>query len=116
MHHCTVNFVDDSTNIISTTNGHEMNDYINKFYSLLEAIYNTNKLIIKKDKTELMIICKNWFRKITKHIQMNASGYKVNQLSKVKILGYIMQSNLHNDKHIAKTISNINYHIYNIKN
>ena len=115
MHYYSVNFVDDSTNIISTTNGPEMQDYINKFYSLLEAVYNTNKLIINNDKTKLMIICKNCFQMITKHIQINASGYKVNQVSKVKILGYIMQSNLHKDKQIAKTISNINNHLYNIK-
>ena len=44
MNHKTVNFVDDSTNIISTHNAHEIKDYINKFYSLLEAVYNTNKL------------------------------------------------------------------------
>ena len=54
--HCTVNFVDDSTNIISTPNGPEMQDYIDKFYSLLEVVYNINKLIINKDKTELMIV------------------------------------------------------------
>ena len=82
--------MDDSTNIISTPNFPEMQKYINKFYSLLEAVYNTNKLIINKDKTEHMIICKNRFKKITKHIQMNASGYKVNQVSKVKIIRYII--------------------------
>ena len=76
--------MDNSTNIISTTNGPEIQDYINKFYPLLEAVYNTNKLIINKDKTELMIICKNQFRKLTKNIQMYASGYKVNQVQKVK--------------------------------
>ena len=62
-----------------------------------------------------MVICKNHFRKETKYIQMTASGHKVKQVSKVKILGYIMQSNLHNDRQIAKTISNINNRIYNIK-
>ena len=102
--HNTVNFVDDSTNIISTTNGPEIQDYIDKFYSLLEVVYNANKLIINKEKTELMIICKNQYRKLTKNIQMYASGYKVNQVQKVKILGHIIQSNLHNDKQINKTL------------
>ena len=46
---------------------------------------------------------------------MTASGYKVKQVSKVKILGYIMQSNLYNDKQIAKTIWNINNRLHNIK-
>ena len=62
-----------------------------------------------------MIVCKNCFRKTTKNIQMYASGYKVNQVPKVKILGHIIQSNLRNDKQINKTISNINNHLYNIK-
>merc|ERR1711867_138026 len=62
-----------------------------------------------------MAISKNHFRKDTKLIQITASGYKVKQVSKVKILGYIMQTNLHNDKQIAKTISNINNHLHNIK-
>ena len=92
-----------------------MQEYINKFYNLLEAVYNINKLKINNDKTELMVIYKNHFRKDTKHIQMTASGHKVKQVSKVKILGYIMQSNLHNDKHIAKIISNINNRLHNIK-
>ena len=113
--HNTVNFVDDSTNIISSNNNTEIQNYINKFYPLLEAVYNINKLIINKDETELMIVCKNRFRKTTKNIQMYASGYKVNQVPKVKILGHIIQSNLHNDKQINKTISNINNRLYKIK-
>ena len=56
--HNTVNFVDDSTNIISTNNSTEIQNYINKFYSLLEAVYNINKSIINQDKTELMIYVK----------------------------------------------------------
>ena len=62
-----------------------------------------------------MIVCKNRVRKIIKNIQMYASGYKVNQVSKVKILGHIIQSNLRNDKQINKTISNINNRLFNIK-
>ena len=112
--HNTLNFVDDSTNIISTNNSTEIQNYINIFYSLLEAVYNINKLIINKDKTELMIVCKNRFRKTTKNIQMYASGFKVNQVPKVKILGHIVQSNLCNNKQINKTISNINNRLYNI--
>merc|ERR1712115_632175 len=81
--HNTINFVDDSTNIISPFNSTEIQNYINNFYSLHEAVYNINKLIINKDKTELMIVCKNRFRKITKNIQMYTSGYKVNQVFKV---------------------------------
>ena len=46
---------------------------------------------------------------------MYAAGYEVKQVSKVKILGHIIQSNLHNDKQIGKIISNINNDLFNIK-
>merc|ERR1712240_508128 len=81
----------------------------------LESVYNANKLIINKDKTELMIICKNRLCCLTKHIQMYASGYKVKQVQHSKILGHIIQSNLRNDRQINKTIANINNCLFNIK-
>ena len=112
INHCTVNFVDDSTNIISTNNVEDIQQYINKFYELLEAVYNINKLKINNEKMELMIICKNKFRKATKHIQITASGYKVKQVTMIKILGYTMQNNLNHDKHIAQITSNINNRLY----
>ena len=46
---------------------------------------------------------------------MCANKYKVKQVDKVKILGFQIQSNLHNDAQISKTISNINNRIYNIR-
>ena len=113
--HNTINFVDDSTNIISTKNTAEIQEYLNKFYLLLEAVYNANKFNINKDKTVLMIICKEKFRYQTKNIQMYASGYKVKQVQHVIILGHIIQSNLRNDRQINKTIANINNHLFNIK-
>ena len=115
INHCTVNFVDDSTNIISTNNIEDIQQYINKFYDLLEAVYNVNKIKINNEKTDLMIIYKNKFRKATKHIQIIASGHKVKQVAKVKILGYTMQNNLHHDKPIAQLTYRINNRLYNIK-
>ena len=115
INHTTINFVDDSTNIISTPNIDEIQEYTNKFYRLLEAVYNINKLKINNDKTELMIICKAKHRKSTKNIQIAASGHKVKQVNKVKILGYTMLNNLHHDKHISNIMANINHRLYNIK-
>ena len=34
--HDTTNYVDDSTNIINSSNGEDLQNYINKFYTLLE--------------------------------------------------------------------------------
>merc|ERR1712243_473327 len=113
--HNTINFVDDSINIISTKNALEIQDYLNKFYLLLEAVYNTNKLKINFDKTLLMIVCKRRFSTNTKNIQMVANGHKVKQVQHIKILGYIIQRNLQNDRQINKTILNINNRLFNIK-
>merc|ERR1712082_261371 len=46
---------------------------------------------------------------------MYANSYKVKQVQHVKILGYIIQRNLQNDRQINKTISNINNRLFNIK-
>ena len=113
--HLTVNFVDDSTNLIISKDRTKLQTYLNNFYILLQKVYHTNKLIINQEKTELMIICKNKDRKTTKNIQMYADKYRVKQVEKVKILGFQIQSNLHNDAQIMKTISNINNRIYNIR-
>merc|ERR1712240_558637 len=54
--HLTVNFVDDSTNLIITKDPTKLQTYLNGFYILLQKVYNTNKLIINQEKTELMVI------------------------------------------------------------
>ena len=46
---------------------------------------------------------------------MYAGKYRVKQVDKVKVLGYNIQSNLHNDAQVNKTIANINHRIYNMK-
>merc|ERR1712240_523038 len=113
--HLTVNFVDDSTNLIITKDVTKLQTSLNGFYILLQKVYNTNKLIINQEKTELMLICNNKDRKTTRNIQMYAGKYRVQQVDKVKVLGYHIQSNLHNDAQVAKTIANINNRIYNIR-
>merc|ERR1712240_894556 len=113
--HTTVNFVDDSTNIISTHDTKTIERYLEKFYNLLEAVYNINKLKINKDKTELMIVCKQKFRKETKNIKMTASGYRVKQVTKAKILGYTLSNDLKHDKHLSALTANINNRLYNIR-
>merc|ERR1712240_162034 len=64
--HSTINFVDDSTNLIMTKDPKKLQTYLNNFYILLQKVYHTNKLIINQEKTEIMITCKNKNRKNTK--------------------------------------------------
>jgi len=56
--HETINYVDESTNIISTNNFRQIQQNINGFYKLLETYYDINKLKINADKSKILIICK----------------------------------------------------------
>ena len=46
---------------------------------------------------------------------MTASGHKVKQVSKAKILGYTLSNDLNHDKHISAMTANINNRLYNIR-
>ena len=54
-------------------------------------------------------------RKYIDKISMKAANYQVKQVKQVKILGYIIQSNLKNNAQINKMISNLSNRIHNIK-
>ena len=56
--HLTINFIDDSTNLISYDSSESLNDYLTVFYELLQQYYDINKLTINPDKTELLVSCK----------------------------------------------------------
>ena len=62
-----------------------------------------------------MVICKQKVHKLTNKLKINAAGYGVNQVQKVKVLGFYIQSNLQNNSQINKIISNINNRLFNIK-
>ena len=62
-----------------------------------------------------MVTCKPKHRKDTKTIKITASGHKVKQVNKAKILGYTMLNNLNHDKHISTITSNINHRSFNIR-
>ena len=66
--HVTFQYVDDSTNLVSSNNPEYLQQYINNFFSLLEAFYNINKLTLNSDKSKLLIVCKNNLREKTKNI------------------------------------------------
>ena len=49
--HTIINYVDDSSNLISGKNPDILQDYIDKYHSLLETYYNINYLKINSDKS-----------------------------------------------------------------
>merc|ERR1712240_550491 len=46
---------------------------------------------------------------------MTASGHKVKQVNKAKLLGYTLSNDLEHDKHISALTANINNRLYNIR-
>ena len=112
--HNAIIFVDDNTNIISGKNYIKINSYLNDFYFLLQKFYNSNKLKINPDKTEILVTCKQRLCTDTDKITFNADGYKVLQSDHVKILGYIIQKNLQNDKQINNMIKNCYFKLHNL--
>ena len=75
-------YVDDSNNVISTENAEELQLYINKYFGLIEAFYNINKLKINPDKSKIMIVCKPKFRNNTKNMVLQMNKHTIEQVQK----------------------------------
>ena len=53
--HDVINFVDDSNSVILVEPGVNIKDYTNQYFKLLEIYYNSQKLKINTDKTQLLV-------------------------------------------------------------
>ena len=73
IHHFILNFIDDSTNIISHNDSVLLTQYMNYYYILLEIYYNENKLLINGDKTVLLVSCQNKMRNIANTIKIQTN-------------------------------------------
>ena len=111
----TINYIDDSTNLISNTSSKNLNCYLTLYYNLLQYYYDANKLVINPDKTELLVSCKNKFRDEANKIKFKADIYNIEQKDSSKILGFIINKNLNHDKQINNIISKVNYRLHTIK-
>ena len=54
-YHDTINFIDDSTNIITLKNSNEIKEYLDNYYLHLHCFYQTNKLFLNSNKTEFIV-------------------------------------------------------------
>ena len=112
--HTTVNFVDDSTNLISSHNALHLSHYLTDFYTLLHAYYTLNKLKINADKTELLLTCKPHLRSTADTITMHAHNHTIHQRKVTKILGALINNTLTHTDHINKVVSGVNYRIHTL--
>ena len=102
-------YVDDTSNIIASSNISELQNYINDYFVLLESYYNANELVLNPDKSKLLVTCKNKFREMTKDINLIASDYVIEQSNRIKVLGIYITSGLSNQSNINNIVSKINY-------
>ena len=113
--HVTIQYVDDSNNIITSNDNVGLEMYINKYFKLLESFYNLNKLKINPDKSKIMITCKPQLRNSINNIQLTTTDYTVQQVTKVKALGIFITSGLSNIAMTNNIISKVNYRLSILK-
>ena len=109
--HLTIQYVDDSNNIITTNSSDDIEAYINKYFKLVENFYNINKLKINPDKSKLMIVCKPTYRSSTNSIVLQTSQVVIEQVQKVKALGMYISSGLTNHANVSNIISKVNFRL-----
>ena len=104
MDHIIINYVDDSTNIISSDNKDQLQKYIDQYYILLTNYYDINYLKINLDKLTLLVTTKPSNRQMTQDIKLTAGDYTIEQSDRIKILGLYFTNGLDNPPNISKTI------------
>ena len=70
--HIIINYVDDSTNIISSNDCDQLQKYIDKYYILLTHYYDINYLKINSDKSTLLVTTRPCYRHLTQDIRLTA--------------------------------------------
>ena len=113
--HHTVNFVDDSTSVITFTNPANIKIYIENYYKLISSFYNANRLCINADKTALLLINKPKHNIFLKHFQFKAGNYTLLPKNIIKILGVYIKKDFKMDSQVGRLCSNLHNRIFQIK-
>ena len=113
--HNIINFVDDSTNVISFRDHNKIKPYLENYYDLLMRYYNINKMKINNDKNKLLIINKPKLDNVLKNFHFFAKDEIVRAQFKIKILGTWIQNDMRMDADINKLLSILHNRINNIR-
>ena len=113
--HITLNYIDDSNNIISCKDHSHIKHYVEDYYLLLHEYYNINNLKINPDKNKIIIISPNKFNNIFKKLSFRTQNYIIRKSNIIKILGSYIQSDLKMDKEIGELCANLHHRIHNLK-
>ena len=110
-HHDTDNFVDDSNSVIGFEKNAKIRTYLEYYFKLLDAFYNSNLLKINPDKTQLMFVCKSNLKPIVKNLTFLAKGHIIKPKPSLKILGSYISHDLSNEREICNLIPILNNRI-----
>ena len=113
--HTTVNFVDDSTNVIAFIDHSQIKSYLTQYYNLIQSYYNINKLKINADKTQLLLIYKNKHKENLKNFFFKANQFKITPKKVITILGAHLREDLKLDTQIGNLVGQLHNRIFEIK-
>ena len=87
--HHTVNYMDDSSNVIAGESKEAVNRYIQQFYKLLFAYYSINMLRINGDKTTILEMKNKYARNNKTDISFSTEkDEEVKTSDQIKVLGW----------------------------
>ena len=99
--HVTINYVDDSTNLITFNDLDQVKEYVELFYLFVHTVYSSNLLKINADKTKIMCFVYNNQTIDTSNFCCKCYDYTIRPKSCITILGYRISSNLSNDNQVS---------------
>lgn len=96
----TVNFVDDSSTILSVQKRENLGTLLRLSYDCLSEYFTANLMVINADKTAALIAAKQYRDLITNTITFLADNYIIKLKINIKLLGYHLANNLKHDCHV----------------
>ena len=112
--HDVVNFVDDSNSVITADPGNNIGNYTNQYFKLLEIYYNSQKLKINTDKTQLLVCSMPRFMNQIENMEIQTPDHtdNVKPQEQIKILGYLFNGRGNIDNQVNKLKSTCHAIIY----
>ena len=101
-HDC-ISYVDDVTQVVGNTNKEDLQIYIQELFTLINAYYKSNLLVVNEDKTEFMTVSKN-NDEMDIYIHKD-DGEIIKSGNHIKILGVTLNNRNSLDTHVSRMAS-----------
>ena len=111
-HHCTINFVDDSSSVISFKDTNNIKNYLTDYYNLLDSYYNINFLQINPDKSKLLLIYKSKHKNQFVNFSFKAKQHTIKPIKTLKILGFYIRDDLKMTSQVGKLCSELHNKLF----